>query len=219
MPTDVQQARVNMVENQVRTWDVVDTRVLDALTDVRRSDFVAPAWRALAYADMPLPLAHGEVMMKPVVEGRMLQALHLAATEDVLEIGTGSGFIAACLGRLAHKVYSVEQHADLAAEATQRLHKASIENAQVVVAEAVHAYAPGRTFDAVVVTGAVADIPSRWLGWLKPGGRLFAVCGESPAMHALLLRQCGDGRFSEENLFDTDLPYLAHAEPVAQFVL
>ena len=219
MAIDYAQARQTMVESQVRTWDVLDPRVLDTLSRVRREDFVPAAYRALAFADLGLPLGHGEVMMKPVVEGRLLQALALGADDEVLEIGTGSGFLTACLAALARRVTSVDVRSDFVQAAQARLLTAGLGHVALEVAEAVHAFAPGRSFDAIAVTGAVHSIPARFLDWLRPGGRLFAIRGESPAMQAVLVRHAGDGRFSEESLFETDLPYLAHAAPPPRFTL
>jgi protein-L-isoaspartate(D-aspartate) O-methyltransferase len=207
-----------MVENQVRPWDVLDARVLDALAQVRREDFVAPAHRRLAFADVSLPLGHGQVMMKPVIEGRVLQALDLKPAERVLEIGTGSGFLAACMARLAAHVTSVDVHGDFTADAQSRLQAAGIANVSLITADAVQDWQPQEKFDAIVVTGAVWQVPQRFLGWLKPGGRLLAIRGESPAQQAVLMTQTGAGGFREDYLFETDLPYLLHAEPPRRFV-
>jgi len=218
MAMNIEQARLNMVENQVRPWEVLDGRVLDVISRVRREDFVAPEHRQLAFADLCLPLGHGEVMMKPVVEGRVLQALELQPTDRVLEIGTGSGFLTACLATLSAQVTSVDMHADFTTAAGQRLRTAGIANTSLVTAEAVHAWQPEGLFDALVVTGAVFEIPPRWLTWLKPGARALVVRGLSPVQHATLLTHEGAGRYREEILFETDLPYLTHAEPPQRFV-
>ena len=218
MAMNFDQARQNMVENQVRPWEVLNGRVLEVLGRVRREDFVAPAHRQIAFADLCLPIGHGEVMMKPVVEGRVLQALDLKPEDSVLEIGTGSGFLTACLANLAAHVTSVDIHADFAAAAGQRLQAAGIGNVQLVTDEAMNSWQPQGTFDALVVTGAVYRIPDRFLGWLKPGGRLLVIRGESPVQQVMLLTHEGNGRYREESLFETDLPYLAHAEPPRRFV-
>jgi protein-L-isoaspartate(D-aspartate) O-methyltransferase len=218
MAMNFEQARVNMVENQVRPWEVLDGRVLDVIARVRREDYVAPEHRQLAFADLCLPIGHGEVMMKPVVEGRVLQALALQPTDHVLEIGTGSGYLSACLATLSARLTSVDIHAEFTAGATQRLHDAGIANVTLVTGEAVNAWQPDALFDALVVTGAVAEIPARWLGWLKPGARALVVHGQSPAQHATLLTREGAGGYRKEILFETDLPYLTHAEPAPRFV-
>ena len=218
MAMNIEQARLNMVENQVRPWEVLDARVLDVIARVHREDFVAPEHRQLAFADLCLPLGHGEVMMKPVVEGRVLQALELQPTDHVLEIGTGSGFITACLATLSAQVTSVDIHADFTAAAERRLQAAGISNTRLITAEAVLQWQPEELFDALVVTGAVSEIPARWLTWLKPGARALVVRGQSPVQHATLLTHEGAGRYREETLFETDLPYLTHAEPPQRFV-
>jgi len=212
------QARLNMVENQVRPWEVLDGRVLEIISRIHREDFVASAHRQLAFADLCLPLGHGEVMMKPVVEGRVLQALALLPTDRVLEIGTGSGFLTACLAGLSAHVTSVDIHADFTAAAAPRLRAAAVTNVDLITGEAVQAWQPSGLFDALVVTGAVSAIPPRWLTWLKPDARALIVCGQSPAQQATLLTHEGNGRYREEILFETDLPYLTHAEPPQRFV-
>jgi protein-L-isoaspartate(D-aspartate) O-methyltransferase len=219
MSLNIDLARHNMVEQQVRPWDVLDSRVLEALTAIRREDFVPPACRNLAFADLCLPLGHDEVMLKPVVEGRLLQAVSPARTDSVLEIGTGSGFFTACLARLAGEVLSVEQHADLADTARTRLHAANVRNAKVQVAEAVRELDPGRQFDVMIVTGAVHALPQHWRGWIKPGGRLLAIVGSSPAQRATLFTRTDDDVWDEQTLFETDIPYLNHAAPPRRFSL
>jgi protein-L-isoaspartate(D-aspartate) O-methyltransferase len=219
MTMNFEQARHNMIENQVRTWEVLDPRVLDVLAGVRREDFVPQAYRNMAFADLALPIGHGESMMKPIVEGRVLQALAPGAEEQVLEIGTGSGFLTACLARLARRVVSIDIHGDFVEAASKRLTAAGIDNVELAVAEALNEYNPGERFDAIAVTGAVHSVPERFVHWLKPGGRMFVVHGVSPAMEAALLHHEGDGKYREEGLFETDLPYLAHAAPPKQFQL
>lgn len=218
MAMNFEQARQNMVENQVRPWEVLDARVLEVLGRVRREDFVAAEHRQLAFADVCLPLGHGEVMMKPVLEGRVLQALELAPADRVLEIGTGSGFLTACLAGLSSEVVSVDIHADFTTAATARLAAAGVTNATLQIGDAVLDWQPQGQFDAVVLTGAVAQLPERMLGWLKPGGRLLVIRGASPAQQVALLTQEGPGRYRDEVLLETDLPYLVHAEPTRRFV-
>ncbi len=215
MTFDYAKARETMVEQQIRPWDVLDPRVLDVLARMPREAFVADRHRGLAYADLELPLGHGETMLKPVVEGRALQALALEGTESVLEIGTGSGFLTACLAALSREVTSLERHADLAEGAHGRLQARSVANVDVVVADAF-AWEPGRSFDAICVTGAVDAIPSRFSEWLRPGGRMFIVRGRMPVMEAVLVRNdVNDPRI--ESLFETELPYLVGAEPPTEF--
>jgi protein-L-isoaspartate(D-aspartate) O-methyltransferase len=217
MNIDFARARETMVEQQIRPWDVVDVRVLETLMRVPRHAFVPEAVRALAYADLELPLGHGQVMMKPVVEARALQSLGVQDQDSVLEIGTGSGYLTACLAQLGHAVTSLEYHADLAESARARLQAQGIGNVQVETAD-VFQWTPSRSFDVICVTGAVAEIPDRFLEWLTPQGRLFAVRGREPVMEAVLVhRNVNAPRI--DSLFETTLPYLLGAEPTPTFVL
>ena len=219
MSLDFEQARTYMVNQQVRPWDVLDPRVLDVLATVKREDFVPTRHRRLAFNDMTLPLDHGQSMMKPVIEGRMLQALELNPEDEVLEVGTGSGFITACLAQLARDVVSIDIHADFVERAQARFVASTTTNVRVEHADAL-SYTPARQFDAVVVTAAVADVPAVFMSWLKPGGRLFLVKGHSPVQQAVLFRSDAQGQVSEEGLFETDdVTYLIGAEPVERFAL
>lgn len=215
MTIDYAKARELMVEQQVRPWDVLDPRVLEVLSTLPREDFVPAAQRTLAYADVALPLAHGEFALKPVIVGRALQALQLAANEDVLEIGTGCGYLTACLGRLAREVVSLERHADVAAAARVQLAAHGINNTQVVEGDAL-GHRSDRRFSAMCVNGAVDTIPQSFIDLLQPGGRMFVVRGRSPAMEAVLLHNDVNGP-RIQSLFETDLPYLAGAAPAPVF--
>lgn len=217
MSIDFARARETMVEQQIRPWEVLDVRVLDTLAQLPREAFVPEALRALAYADTELPIGHGERMFKPVLEGRTLQALGVQTHESVLEIGTGSGYMAACLARLGREVVSLERHADLAETARARLAAQGIGNVSVLTADAFQ-WTPGRTFDVICVTGAVAEIPARFCEWLASGGRMFVVRGRSPVMEAALVHPGVNG-LRIESLFETDLPYLAGGEPAPVFTL
>jgi protein-L-isoaspartate(D-aspartate) O-methyltransferase len=217
MTLDYSLARENMVEQQVRPWDVLDARVLEVLATLPREAFVPEIHRALAYADLEIPLGHGQKMMKPVVEGRTLQGLLVQADEDVLEIGTGSGYLSACLGALARDVVSLEIQPELATQARARLDATGLgNNVRIENVDALE-YSTDRRFDAICVTGAVASIPARFLEWLRPGGRLFVVRGQSPVMEAVLHVADVNG-VRTDSLFETDLPYLAGAAPAPKFV-
>ena len=216
-PTEV--ARRNMVENQVRAWEVLDARVLDVLVALPREAFVPSPYEALAYADVTLPIGYDEVMLKPVVEGRALQALLPLASERVLEIGTGTGYFAACLSRLAKHVTSIDIRADFVEAARQRLLGVAIDNVECVHADAFSGFAPDAPFDAIAVTGAVAELPPVFGEWLKPDGRMFVVQGFAPAMQAVLLQRAADGGWIEDRRFETDVPYLTGAGPRPQFHL
>jgi protein-L-isoaspartate(D-aspartate) O-methyltransferase len=217
MSMNLDQARLAMIEQQVRPWEVLDPRVLETLAVVRREDFVPATYRQLAFADLPLPIGHDEIMMKPVVEGRLLQALAVAGGDEVLEIGTGTGYLTACLARLGRDVLSIDLHEDFVVGARHRLGQAGITNVRTETANAF-AWQPSRKFDAIAVTAAVAQVPERFGHWLKPGGRLFVIHGLSPVQEASLFTWRGD-TLHGESLFETDIPYLRGAEPVAQFTL
>jgi protein-L-isoaspartate(D-aspartate) O-methyltransferase len=217
---DYAKARETMVEQQVRPWDVLDTRVLETLASVPREAFFAEAHRALAYADLELPIGEGERSWKPVLDGRALQALLPQAGDAVLEIGAGSGYLTACFGRLAREVTSLERHASLAAAARERIDALGL--GQNIAMETADAFAwdTDRRYDVVCVGAAVDEIPQRFLQWLKPGGRMFVVRGRAPAMEALRVEarnQADDPRI--ESLFETVLPYLAGAAPTPAFQL
>ncbi|WP_313400411.1 protein-L-isoaspartate O-methyltransferase [Stenotrophomonas sp.] len=215
MTINFSHAREMMVEQQIRPWDVLEVRVLDVLARLPREAFVAEANRALAYADIELPLGHGQKMMKPVIEGRTLQALDLQPTDEVLEIGTGSGFLSACIGELAREVLSLEIQPELAERARQNLDGAKLgSNVRIEVADALD-WQSQRQFDAICITGAVETVPAQFLKMLRPGGRLFAITGTSPVMEAVLVKADG----SVDSLFETDLDYLQGAAPAAQFQL
>lgn len=215
MTIDYAHARELMVEQQIRPWDVLEIRVLDVLARLPREAFVAESHKALAYADIELPLGFGQKMMKPVIEGRTLQALDLQPGEEVLEIGTGSGFLSACMGELAREVLSLEIQPELAAAARARLDAAGLgNNVRIETADAL-SWDTDRRFDAICVTAAVDTIPSRFTQWLRPGGRLFVIRGHSPVMEAVLIKADG----STESLFETDIDYLRGAAPAPQFQL
>lgn len=218
MTIDYAQIRHAMVEQQVRPWEVLDARVLEVLGTVPREQFVPDAYRAVAYGDLEIPLGEGQRMLKPVVAGRALQALLPQPGEVVLEIGTGSGYVTACLAHLGHEVLSLERSAALADAARVRLATQGLANAAVETADAF-AWNTQRRFDAICVTAAVDQVPDRFVEWLKPGGRMFIVHGRAPVMEAVLVHRNGDGVNASRtrSLFDTELGYLAGAEPAAEF--
>ncbi len=217
MTHDHAHARELMVEQQVRPWDVLDPRVLDVLVDMPRERFAPPAYEGVAYADVELPLGHGEVMLKPVIAGRALQALLPVEGDDVLEIGTGSGYVTACLARMARQVLSLDRHADFIEAARARLAALGMANVRFEAMDAL-AWQTDRQFDVICVNGAVDTIPPQFVAMLRPGGRMFIVRGRSPAMEAVLVRNEG-GTPRIESLFETDIPYLAGAAPVPAFHL
>ena len=222
---NLEQARFNMIEQQIRPWDVLDAHVLDLLSVVRREDFVPPAHRALAFADLEIPLkddeiavARGQTMLAPRVEARMLQDLNVQKHEKVLEIGTGSGFMAALLGHRAQRVLTLEIDAALAATAQANLQRAGVMNVEVRVADGAQAnLAADGPFDAILLSGSVAQLPEALLELLKPGGRLMAVVGDEPMMRATLVRRAeGEGWVSTQP-WDVIAPRLLNFPEPARF--
>jgi len=214
---NIEMARRQMLGQQIRAWDVFDERVLATLEQTPREDFVPAAYRELAFADMEIPLGHGQVMMAPKIEGRLLQALALEPTDRVLEVGTGSGYLTACLARLADRVTSVEYYADFVEAARNKLARLSID-ADVQTADAMTLRYSGE-FDAIAVTGSVPELDEHFIRMLRPGGRLFIVVGRAPVMEARLVRMHDNGRWSEESLFETVITPLINAERPEPFVL
>ena len=217
MNMNFDRARFNMVEQQIRPWEVLDSRVLSLLESIHREDFVPVTYRKLAFADMSIPLGHDQFMMNPKVEGRLLQALNLGEDDTVLEVGTGSGFVTACLAALAKRVVSVEIFDELHQNAELRLAEKNISNVELFVGDVMSGWQPEQAHDVVVVTGSVQSVPEQFLGWVNPGGRMFVISGDSPAMEARLLTRLGVTEWREESLFETDLPRLVNAEKPPQF--
>lgn len=218
MSMNFERARFNMVEQQIRPWEVLDGRVLSLLESIHREDFVPVKYRKLAFADMPIPLAEGQFMMRPNIEGRLLQALNLSEDDTVLEIGTGSGFMTACLASLAKSVVSVEIFEELHGTAKARLKEKNINNTDLFVGDVMQGWQPEQAHDVVVVTGSMPSVPEQFLGWVNPGGRMFVITGQSPAMEARLLTRLDVSQWREESLFETDLPRLVNAEDPEEFI-
>ncbi len=202
-------ARENMIEQQVRAWEVLDETVLAVLRSVPREAYVPEAYRALAFADTEIPIGHDETMMRPIVEGRMLQALELSGSERVLEVGTGSGFITACLARLGKRVMSVDIHGDFVARAADRLASDDVDNVKLLEMDAMQGL-PEERFDAIAVTGSMPHFDPRFVEPLAEGGRLFVVVGTPPIMEARLVVRSGS-EWQHEVLFETVLKPLANA--------
>lgn len=217
MSPNVESARQQMVNQQVRAWDVLDTAVLKVLSVVPREKFVPRAYQSLAFADTAIPLPGGRKMLTPQVEGRILQALEVAPTDRILEVGTGSGFLAACLARLGAHVTSLEIRPELADAARGALREAGVQNCDVRT-EDVYRWRPAGQFDCIAVTGSLPDFDARFQEWLAPGGRLFVVVGTPPVMGAWRVRRGQDGGFIRESLFETVLEPLDNAPQPERFV-
>lgn len=209
-------ARLQMVNQQVRGWNVYDEDVLDMLKALPREDFVPAAYASLAFADIAIPLGHDEFMMTPTIEGRLLQALGLRGDESILEIGTGSGFMTACLANLGAHVTSVDIHGDFVDAARRKLEHAGIENVELLEMDATQELPDGQ-FDAIAVTGSIQTFDPRFVDALNPHGRLFVVVGDSPAMEAKLIERAADHDWQSISLFETDLKPLVHGALPPQF--
>ncbi|MGE5471655.1 MAG: protein-L-isoaspartate O-methyltransferase family protein [Bacteroidota bacterium] len=205
---NIEQARFNMIEQQIRPWEVLDPQVLDLLFVVKREDFVPAAYRNLAFADMEIPLGSGQVMLAPRVEAKLLQELGIKKTDKVLEIGTGSGYMAALLAARAETVVSVECRPELAEFARQNLERAGVANVVVEVANGINGWSQNGPYDAIVVSGSVPVLPAALLKQLRVGGRLAVIVGEAPVMEAQLITCTADGIYNTVNLFETVIPAL-----------
>ncbi|WP_082922884.1 protein-L-isoaspartate O-methyltransferase family protein [Halothiobacillus diazotrophicus] len=217
MAFDTELARFNMVEQQIRPWDVLDKRVLETLFKIPREHFAPAEQRKFAFSDTALPIGHGETMLPPVVEGRILQAVAIEPQERILEIGTGTGFLTACLAHLGHSVHSVDIHADFTAAAAERLKDFGLERIVLETGDALNGWASNERFDVIIISGALQAIPESYRQQLNVGGRLFAIVGTAPVMSAVLVTRRADDHFVTENLFETCTGYLHGAEPKPQF--
>jgi protein-L-isoaspartate(D-aspartate) O-methyltransferase len=200
---NVEQARFNMIEQQIRPWEVLDQAVLQLLAVVKREDFVPPAHRALAFVDCEVPLPEGQTMLAPKVEARLLQELKVQRHESVLEVGAGSGFMAALLGHRARQVLTLDNRPVLVRMATDNLRRAGVSNVRVLEADGREGAAEAGPFDAIALSGSVASVPESLLNQLKPGGRLITIVGAEPVMQATLYTRQAEGGFSKTVLFDT----------------
>ncbi len=209
--SDLERNRFFMVEQQIRTWEVLDPVILDLLMRVHREDFVPAAHRALAFADRDLPLGHGEVMRSQKTDARMLQSLMIKNTDSVLEIGTGSGFMTALLASLARQVVSVDIVAEFSRAAAARLSEAGIRNVTLETGDAARGWDKHGPYDVIVLTGSVPVLPESFQHSLNPGGRLIAVVGEAPVMQAQLVTRTSGTACSAVTLFETCIPSLKNA--------
>jgi protein-L-isoaspartate(D-aspartate) O-methyltransferase len=216
---NIEQARFNMVEQQIRPWDVLDQSVLDLLFVVKREDFVPPAYKALAFTDVEIPLGFSQVMLCPKVEAKLLQESTIKKTDRVLEIGTGSGYMAALLAARAEYVVSVEINPELAAQACRNLEAAAISNVTVEVGDGSQGWAQRGPYDVIIVSGSVQTLPEVLLRQLRLGGRLAVIVGNGPVMEAQLITCTADGVYNAVNMFETVLPPLANFQPASRFEL
>jgi len=215
---DTERARHNMIEQQIRPWEVIDPRVLDVLPAVPREAFVPGGYRGLAFADIEIPIGHGEVMLAPKIEAKLLQALAIQPTDRVLEVGTGTGYLAACLARLGGHVVTIDLYGDFTEQARGRLAELGIGNVEYLTGDVFTAEIAGAPFDVIAVTGSLPLASERLEGLLNDGGRLFVVVGEPPAQEAQLVTRVREGVLRREGLFETVIPPLQNAPRPKAFV-
>ncbi|MEE8528095.1 MAG: protein-L-isoaspartate O-methyltransferase [Gammaproteobacteria bacterium] len=210
MDTNIELARSRMIEHQIRAWNVLDVRVLEILSEMPREEFVPAAYRNLAFADLSIPLAHGQCMMAPKIEGRLLQALALTPGEEVLEIGTGTGFLAACMHKLGGRVHSIDISPDFVDAALSRFEALDIGG---ITAECVDAnlMSSDRRYDTIALTASLPAYNDRYARSLKVGGRLFVIVGQAPVMDARLITRVAEQEWLAVSLFETDLTPLINA--------
>jgi len=214
---NLEQARINMIEQQIRPWDVLDAEVLHLLSVVKREDFVPLAHKSLAFVDMEIPLGHDQVMLAPRVEARMLQDAAVKKHEKVLEIGSGSGYMAALLAHRAQQVISLEINPELAALARSNLQKAGVHNAEVRNVDGAKGAPVEAPFDVIVLSGSVAEVPHALLSNLKVGGRLIAIVGNDPVMRATIITRTGEADFKTAQPWDTVAPRLLNFPEPSHF--
>ena len=214
---NIEQARFNMIEQQIRTWEVLDPSVLNLLAVVKREDFTPLAYRSMAFVDTEVPLSGGQCMLAPKVDARLLQELAVHKHERVLEVGAGSGYMAALLGHLAQHVTTMEIAPDLVRLAADNLRRASVMNVDVVHANGHRGLVADAPFDVILLSGSVAEVPAAVLAQLKVGGRLAAIVGQQPIMRAMLFTRSGEQSFSSVNLFDTVAPRLKGFDEPTRF--
>ena len=215
---NLEHARSQMLRQQIRAWEVLDDRALEALGAVPREEFVPAAYRNAAFADFEIPLAHGQSMLAPKIEGRLLQALQIERADRVLEVGTGTGFLTACLARLCDSLVSVDIFPDFIDAAGTKLGALGISNVELLAADALEIERSGE-FDAIAVTGSTPELGEHFIRMLRPGGRLFVVTGRRPVMEAQLVTLHDRDNFSTQSLFETVLTPLVNAEKPEPFLL
>jgi protein-L-isoaspartate(D-aspartate) O-methyltransferase len=214
---NLEQARTNMVEQQIRPWDVLDQDVLDLLYLVPREHFVPPQYRDLAFSDLEIPIGEGEKMWQPKMEARVVQELAVKRTDRVLEVGTGSGYLTALLAHRAARVHSIEIKPALGELGRRNLERHGVDNVRLEIGDAAHGWTGHAPYDVIVLTGSTAVLPRTLLEQLAPGGRAFAVVGEAPAMNARVVTCSAPGAWRSVDLFETVIASLANAEHPPRF--
>lgn len=215
---NIEQARFNMIEQQIRTWDVLDQDVLNLLSKIKREEFVPQTYRTLAFVDMEIPLGHGETMMQPKMEARIIQELAIQKTDKILEIGTGSGYLTALLAHQGHHVHSVDIAPEFKTRSEAKLRAHGFNNVSLEVGDAAAGWSRHGPYDVIVLTGSTPVLPDVFKHDLKPGGRLFAIVGDAPTMHARLITCVAAGAYNSVTLFETSVNPLINAVQPERFV-
>jgi protein-L-isoaspartate(D-aspartate) O-methyltransferase len=211
------QARFNMVEQQIRTWDVLDSKVLELFAEAPREAYVPEAYKDLAYADTSLPLHNGHHMLPPREQARILQALKIKPSDKILEVGTGTGYMTAFFAKLGHHVVSLDIDAELSKKAAAHLAEQDIRNVELKVADGSKPWTEDGNFDVICLLGSVEQLSQAYAQQLNVGGRLFAIIGNEPAMEATLITRLGENDWQNKILFETIAPRLVHAQAKPQF--
>ncbi len=212
-----EQARSNMIEQQIKPWDVPNQTVLDLISEIHREDFVPDEYKRLALADVRIPLAHDRVTMTPKVEARLLQALEIKPDDEILEVGTGCAYMTALLAKSGHHVQSIDVHPEFTEQARLKLQQYNIRNVTLECGNATQGWQQSSPYDVIVLTGSVPVLEDHLQKQLKLGGRMFAITGQSPAMEARLIKRVAENEWHNEILFETDLPELEGATQVETF--
>ncbi len=214
---NIEQARFNMIEQQIRPWDVLDPKILNLMTDIPREAFVPAGYEGLAYADTEIPLGQGEVMLSPKVVGRMLQAANIDPLDIALEVGTGSGYLTALLAHGCRQVFSVDINSKISAQAQKNLTAQGINNVTLEVGDAAQGWDKSKPYDVIIITGSLTTLPETFQKSLNRGGRLVAIVGVAPVMEAILVTRTSDNGWSHESLFETSIPALINATQRQRF--
>jgi protein-L-isoaspartate(D-aspartate) O-methyltransferase len=214
---DIEQARLNMIEQQIRPWEVLDMDVLNLLNEIHREDFIPDDYKDLSFTDMRIPIGHEQTTMTPKVEARLLQSLAIKSDETVLEIGTGCGYLTTLLAKSAKQVKSIDIYPDFIVAANDKIIKTGLTNIELESADAYSLFDQAKKYDVLVLTASLPKMDERFLDLLTDNGRMFAIIGESPAMEACVISKQADSSYSKESFFETDLPALIGSEQKETF--
>ena len=214
---DYEQARFNMIEQQVRTWDVLEQRVLDTLSTIHREDFVPEPYKRLALADINIPLANGQVTLQPKIEARLIQTLNITDRDKILEVGTGCAYLTAILSRFGKEVISIDMFPEFASEGEIKLNRYNINNVSLITENAIDGWSAQAPYDVIVISGSLPMANREIEQQLNLGGRLFVIVGQSPVMDATLVTRISEDQWTRESLFETDIPALIGAKEISKF--